>query len=306
MDTEDSIIQQQFQQQIENNLRNMVDKLVGTEENAKRIANVENCFGVNGVPLQNPDRVLVGEGVLNKLCRKKLKPRQIFLFNDILVYGSIIIKKKKYARQHIIPLSNVKIEDYPEKEGKIKNAWLIRSPTKSFMLYAASEIEKREWINHINMCIKHELDKRNSNSNIEHAAPWLPDNLSNQCMHCKKTQFTVINRRHHCRKCGLIVCGTCSKNNYLLTNISSKPVRVCDKCFDELQIRDRMANNDFGFGQQNDDLTSTNDQSSNHDNDNGNNIQHQNSNDSSDSDSNLNIMDFKPTFYSHSTTAPKY
>lgn len=55
---------------------------------------------------------------MNKLCRKKLKPRQIFLFNDILVYGSIIIKKKKYARQHIIPLSNVKIEDYPEKEGK--------------------------------------------------------------------------------------------------------------------------------------------------------------------------------------------
>lgn len=35
----------------------------------------------------------------------------------------------------------------------------------------------------------------NSDSNIEHAAPWLPDNLSNQCMHCKKTQFTVINRR---------------------------------------------------------------------------------------------------------------
>lgn len=41
----------------------------------------------------------------------------------------------------------------------IDHAWLIRSPTKSFMLYAASEIEKREWINHINMCIKHELDK---------------------------------------------------------------------------------------------------------------------------------------------------
>ena len=39
------------------------------------------------------------------------------------------------------------------------------------------------------------ITEGNSNSNIEHAAPWLPDNLSNQCMHCKKTQFTVINRR---------------------------------------------------------------------------------------------------------------
>ncbi|KAH7644050.1 hypothetical protein HUG17_6412 [Dermatophagoides farinae] len=298
MDSEDSIIQQQLQQQIENNLRSMVDKLVGTEENAKRIANVENCFGVSGVPLQNPDRVLVGEGVLNKLCRKKLKPRQIFLFNDILVYGSIIIKKKKYARQHIIPLSNVKIEDYPEKED---HAWLIRSPTKSFMLYAASETEKREWINHINMCIKHELDKKgNSDSNIEHAAPWLPDNLSNQCMHCKKTQFTVINRRHHCRKCGLIVCGSCSKNNYLLTNISSKPVRVCDKCFDELTIRDRMANNDFGLGNGGN-SSSNGQQSTNHHHNSS--IEHQNSkDDSSDSDSNLNIMDFKPTFYSQQSS----
>ncbi|UXI18451.1 hypothetical protein NH340_JMT04394 [Sarcoptes scabiei] len=209
----------------------MVDRLVGTDENSKRIAHIENCFGVSGVPLQTPERVLVGEGVLNKLCRKKLKPRQIFLFNDILVYGSIIIKKKKYARQHIIPLSNVKVEDYPEKED---HAWLIKSPTKSFMLYAASETEKREWINHINMCVKNELDKIGSHPNIEHAAPWLPDNLSDQCMHCKKTTFTVLNRRHHCRKCGLIVCGACSKNNYLLTHISSKPVRVCDQCYDEL------------------------------------------------------------------------
>jgi len=46
-------------------------------------------------PLQAAGRVLVGEGVLIKMCRKKPKPRQFFLFNDILVYGNIIINKKK-------------------------------------------------------------------------------------------------------------------------------------------------------------------------------------------------------------------
>lgn len=45
--------------------------------------------------LLQPHRVLVGEGVLIKMCRKKPKPRQFFLFNDILVYGNIIINKKK-------------------------------------------------------------------------------------------------------------------------------------------------------------------------------------------------------------------
>ena len=42
--------------------------------------------------------------MLTKACRKKPKPRQFFLFNDILVYGNIIINKKKYTTQHIIPL----------------------------------------------------------------------------------------------------------------------------------------------------------------------------------------------------------
>ena len=46
-------------------------------------------------PLKVQGRVLVGEGVLTKMCRKKPKPRQFFLFNDILVYGNIMISKKK-------------------------------------------------------------------------------------------------------------------------------------------------------------------------------------------------------------------
>jgi hypothetical protein len=65
----------------------------------------------NPIEIQNlvlhAGRVLVGEGVLTKACRKKPKPRQFFLFNDLLVYGNIIINKKKYNKQHIIPLEEV-------------------------------------------------------------------------------------------------------------------------------------------------------------------------------------------------------
>jgi hypothetical protein len=73
--------------------------------------------GLNYDVLPNPlfinfrtGRVLVGEGVLTKACRKKPKPRQFFLFNDLLVYGNIIINKKKYNKQHIIPLEEVSKE----------------------------------------------------------------------------------------------------------------------------------------------------------------------------------------------------
>ena len=67
-----------------------------------------------------------------------------------------------------------------------------------------------------------------------HAAVWVPDTESKLCMHCKRVQFTVINRRHHCRNCGHVICGNCSKNKFLIPAQSSKPVRVCDACFTEL------------------------------------------------------------------------
>lgn len=67
---------------------------------------------------------MVGEGVLTKMCRKRPKARQFFLFNDILVYGNIVISKKKYNKQHIIPLEEVQLqglEDNGRKSPRIQN-----------------------------------------------------------------------------------------------------------------------------------------------------------------------------------------
>ena len=104
----------------------MPNYLVNSEANARRIGLVESCFGSAGQPLAVPGRVLVGEGVLTKSCRKKPKPRQFFLFNDILVYGNIILQKKKYNKQHIIPLEEVRI---------FLKAWLISYLSCIFIIY---------------------------------------------------------------------------------------------------------------------------------------------------------------------------
>ncbi|KAM3963206.1 pleckstrin homology and FYVE domain containing family member rush hour isoform 2-T2 [Aphomia sociella] len=211
----------------------MVDRLVNSEANSRRIAMVENCFGSSGQPLAEQGRVLVGEGVLTKMCRKKLKSRQFFLFNDILVYGNIVINKKKYNKQHVIPLEEVKLESLKD-EGHNRNGWLIRTASKSFAVYAATATEKEEWMAHIEKCIEDLLRKSGKQPPSVHAAVWVPDNEASICMHCKKTQFTVLNRRHHCRKCGSVVCGPCSSKKFLLRGQSDKPLRVCLQCFDEL------------------------------------------------------------------------
>ncbi|KAL4705561.1 hypothetical protein ACJJTC_006889 [Scirpophaga incertulas] len=216
----------------------MVDRLVNSEANARRIAMVENCFGSSGQPLAEQGRVLVGEGVLTKMCRKKPKARQFFLFNDILVYGNIVINKKKYNKQHVIPLEEVKLESLKD-EGQYRNGWLICTASKSFAVYAATATEKEEWMAHIEKCIEDLLRKSGKQPPSEHAAVWVPDNEASICMHCKKTQFTVLNRRHHCRKCGSVVCGPCSSKRFVLRGQSEKPLRVCLQCYDELN-RERV------------------------------------------------------------------
>lgn len=213
----------------------MVDRLVNSEANARRIGMVESCFGSSGQPLAVPGRVLVGEGVLTKMCRKKPKARQFFLFNDILVYGNIVINKKKYNKQHIIPLEEIKLESL-EDENQYRNGWLIRTASKSFAVYAATATEKQEWMAHINKCIEDLLRKSGKKSAEAFAAVWVPDGDAPVCMHCKKTQFTLLNRRHHCRKCGAVVCGPCSNKRFLLPNQSSKPLRVCLDCYNTLTV----------------------------------------------------------------------
>ncbi|XP_065666204.1 uncharacterized protein LOC100209924 [Hydra vulgaris] len=60
---------------------------------------------------------------------------------------------------------------------------------------------------------------------------WVHDQETKSCMACKQ-RFTTVRRRHHCRKCGGIFCGTCSQRKCPLLEIGySEPVRVCDRCY---------------------------------------------------------------------------
>jgi hypothetical protein len=57
---------------------------------------------------------------------------------------------------------------------------------------------------------------------------WTRDEDVDECMVCLTRKFSLINRRHHCRRCGRVVCSLCAKNVTLIENL---PVRTCDDCF---------------------------------------------------------------------------
>lgn len=51
----------------------------------------------------------------------------------------------------------------------MKNGWLVKTPAKSFAVYAATSTEKKEWMLHIQRCIQDLLLKSQSSfmSNVD-------------------------------------------------------------------------------------------------------------------------------------------
>ncbi|KAF7836844.1 1-phosphatidylinositol-3-phosphate 5-kinase FAB1B [Senna tora] len=66
---------------------------------------------------------------------------------------------------------------------------------------------------------------------------WMPDQSCRVCYECD-SQFTIFNRRHHCRICGRVFCAKCTANSIPAPSDEQKTVhedweriRVCNYCF---------------------------------------------------------------------------
>lgn len=208
-------------------------KLTFSRENLDRIKAVTESFGPSAKSLVKPGRIMIGEGRLLKQGRKKVQLKAFFLFNDVMVYGSILLKGRLYKKQKIIPLENIKLEDMEDTASR-KNQWLIRTPRKSFFVAAPTAEEKQLWMSNIEN-YKATLLQQGLAGTDEYAVSWMPDSASDKCLICQ-TKFTQTNRRHHCRMCGILVCHKCCKDKAIIGHISAtKKQKVCRDCSSKKQ-----------------------------------------------------------------------
>lgn len=65
---------------------------------------------------------------------------------------------------------------------------------------------------------------------------WVPDIAVDNCRSCN-VDFDWVNRRHHCRNCGLVFCDACTHARLLMPAEFGyrDPMRVCKACADQLQ-----------------------------------------------------------------------
>ena len=67
---------------------------------------------------------------------------------------------------------------------------------------------------------------------------WMDDGDSKCCVRCQ-VKFSINNRRHHCRNCGVLVCKKCSENKLQIEQTGdtadAEAQRCCDVCFETMR-----------------------------------------------------------------------
>jgi len=193
----------------------------------------------NPQSLLKPGRLFLLEGVFLKECKKRSKLRHFFLFNDILVYGKKHpVFLNKLTSQHILTLQDMQIKPFKSNNKDYTEGIFIFHSNKSFIVITNSKREHNEWLHKLTQCLNElQTEYTKNHAEIKNLAPiWTQDKKAKKCMSCGSIKFNIFIRRHHCRLCGNVVCNNCSKNKFLLANISrDEPVRVCIKCYESFK-----------------------------------------------------------------------
>jgi hypothetical protein len=176
-----------------------------------------------------PSRCFIRQGELTKRCRASDITYEFFLFNDLLVYASRTATGK-FKLHRKIPINNMFLVTSLEDEPRACNRFQIVNSIKSFEVCAADKDTKDSWMTALSECIGEQTKKISAaTATTGILAPvWQGDSTSNACQVCR-IEFTLFNRRHHCRRCGGLVCDKCSRHRMCLPG-STKKERICDTC----------------------------------------------------------------------------
>lgn len=226
-----------------------INESIRQRENSDKIREIQER---EKVELLAPARIFLREGVLRKVCRRGPKEFNFYLFSDLLMYcGDGLAGRTNRMIDLSAAGTTCEVKPWTAGTGGPEtDAFLLQSKAKSFWVLGLGTQRAADWATEVKNCIA-ALKRRRSTAfggagEIEDgdgpvAAVWEPDSATKNCQRCN-TAFGLLTRRHHCRNCGAVVCGSCSNHKFRLEHIDDRALqRVCFQCYTQLQASTRYA-----------------------------------------------------------------
>ena len=195
----------------------------------KTLKELESEFADN-IDLIEAGRKFIMKATLQKQSRKSAISYVFHLFTDMLTYSAESNMGYKLHRALALDECDVRpVSGAP-------NQFTLLSTKKSFDIICSSTSMRDRWFKALKRCIEESRENSHMERVTKYAAPWNPDEMTMHCMLCKSKFTKVFNRKHHCRSCGKVICGSCGKYKRVLQQISEKPERICVNCNDDINL----------------------------------------------------------------------
>jgi len=198
-----------------------------------------------GVLVAGEDRRCLREGALYKLNRGGRKQYQFFLYTDALIYAEVNGMTYKYQVNREIPLNSIMIAESAEDEPA-GHCFRLMSPQKSFVCEAGAPGAKDDWVAAISAAQEANGGGADNAEGKVMAPIFVKDADAAACMICNRG-FGILNRRHHCRRCGKCICNACSYDKMRVPGLETEGrlVRCCIPCGNELKSTRSYGNRKF-------------------------------------------------------------
>jgi len=177
-----------------------------------RVSEIHHMLHPKPADLLNPSRFFVREGDLNMWNKKKSKKsnRHFFLFNDIMLLCKKQTSKRFFLRVHIT-LRSPYVSTESIEGSSHSSEFRLHCKTRYFILYAATDDERKEWVKDLNASINgthleengikgpeesleiHEekKERRNTVHSIQQSSPPVTSNKPKRKSHSKPTSNSL-------------------------------------------------------------------------------------------------------------------
>ncbi|KAL2720586.1 hypothetical protein V1478_010162 [Vespula squamosa] len=177
-------------------------------------------------------RTLIGIDILKEL-KDKERSLYIHLIKDpVLMLEQLLMNCKFETLQKILNIVYIDLQDTGISITEFDK--IIRFYSKKALDFRVSL--QRDDVDNKSRSIQDSNSENESNefimpSKVPTKEEWIPNDKARECSCCKTVIFSMFNRRHHCRRCGRVVCAVCSQGRMQVPGYpSSVPVRVCENC----------------------------------------------------------------------------